>query len=56
MVILLQIGLISTYYYNEKPNHIRFDWEKHMKYTMIDLDEENEPVTFVKNILGKYSS
>ena len=40
--------------YNGKPNQIRIDREKHMKYLVTDLDEENEPAVFTNNILGNY--
>ena len=42
--------------YNGKPNQIRVDREKHMKYSVTDLGEENEPIAFNKNILGNYSA
>jgi hypothetical protein len=41
--------------YNGKPNQIRVDREKHMKHSVTDFDEENEPVVFTNNILGNYS-
>jgi hypothetical protein len=40
--------------YNGKPNQIKFDREKRMKYTMIDIDGENEPIYFSNSILGNY--
>ena len=52
----------STYWshlwlpYNGKPNLIRIDREKHMKYIVTDLCEENEPIAFSNNILEIYSS
>jgi hypothetical protein len=41
--------------YNEKPNQIRVNREKHMKHNGIDLDGENEPVDFCNSIVGNYS-
>ena len=41
--------------YNGNPNQIKFDGEKHMKYSVTDLGEENEPIAFNNNILGNYS-
>lgn len=38
--------------YNGKPNQIRVDREKHMKYLVIEFEEENEPIEFSNNILG----
>lgn len=32
------------------------DREKHMKYSITYLDEENEPIIFTSNILGNYFS
>ena len=40
--------------YNGKPNEIKVDREKHMKYSVTDLGEENEPIVFNNNILGNY--
>lgn len=42
--------------YNGKPNQIPVDSEKHMKYLVTDLNEENESVVFTGNIIGKYFS
>ena len=42
--------------YNGKPNKIRFNREKHMKYSVTDLGEENEHITFNDKILGNYSA
>lgn len=41
--------------YNGKPNQICFNCEKHMKYSIIDLDGENEPVIFTNNVMGTIS-
>jgi len=41
--------------YNRKPIQIHINREKHMTYSMTDLDEENELVVFTNNILGNYS-
>ena len=42
--------------YNGKPNQIRVDHEKYMKYLVTNLGEENEPIAFNNNILGNYSA
>lgn len=39
-----------------KPNQIRVDHEKFMKYIVIDLEGRNEPVAFINNIIGNYSA
>ena len=41
--------------YSGKPNQIIFDREKHMKYSVTDFEDENEPAAFTNNILGNYS-
>jgi len=40
--------------YNDKPNQIRFDREKHQKYTVTELEGENKPITYSSNIIGNY--
>jgi len=40
--------------YNEKPNQIHVNKEKHMKHNVINLDGENEHVAFGNNIVGNY--
>jgi len=42
--------------HNGKPNQIRVDYEKLMKYTSIDLEGSNELVDFTNNIIGNYSA
>ena len=37
--------------YNGKTNQIFVDREKHMKYSLTDFDEENEPIVFTNSIL-----
>jgi len=43
-------------HYNGKPNKIRIDREKHLKYSVTDFEDENEPVAFNNNIIGNYSA
>jgi hypothetical protein len=51
-------GYFSTHWshlwlpYNEKPNQIRVNREKHMKHNVTDLDGENEPVDLLITLLG----
>lgn len=40
--------------HNSKPNQIRVDRKKFMKYTIIELEGSNEPVAFTNKIIGNY--
>lgn len=42
--------------HNGKPNQIRVDREKFMKYTVTNIEGRNEPVAFTNNIIGNYSA
>lgn len=42
--------------HNSKPNQIKVDQIKFMKYTVIDLEGCKEPVAFTNNIIGNYSA
>lgn len=41
--------------YSGKPNQIRVYHEKHHNYIVTELEEENESVTYSRNIIGNYS-
>jgi hypothetical protein len=40
--------------YNGQPNKINVEHERHMKHTVIDLNDHNEPVIFSHSTLGNY--
>jgi len=41
--------------YNGKPNQIKVERERHQKYIVTELEGENEPIAYNKNIIGNYS-
>jgi hypothetical protein len=45
MVILQQIGLIYGFRENGKPNKIKVNRERYLKFTVTDLNDPNEPYT-----------
>ena len=55
-------GCISTDFshmwlpYKRKPNQIKIDWDKHMTHTVTKFEQENQPVSYNKNIFGNYSA